>query len=98
LLWSISDKSCSSIPATRFIASKPLTLPFMLITGPSSQASSWSSPPSHMTPCHVSYAMCFFITCVSLATNLSHFHLHGMCCSQKCTYGLITCVSHINTY
>ena len=25
------------------------------------------------------------------------FHLHGMYCSHTCTYGLITCVSHINT-
>ena len=42
----------------------------------------------HMTPCHVSYAMSSFITCVSLATNPSHIS----------TYGLITCVSHSNTY
>ena len=27
----------------------------------------------------------------------SHFHLHVMCCSHKCTCGLITYVSHINT-
>jgi hypothetical protein len=52
----------------------------------------------HMTQCHVSYAMSCFITCVSLATYQSHFHLHGMCCSHTCTCGLITCVSHINTY
>ena len=39
----------------------------------------------------------FIITCVSLATSPSHFHLHGICCSHTCTYGLITCVSHINT-
>ena len=45
---------------------------------------------SHMTPCHVSYAMSSFITCVSLARYSSHFH--------KCTCRLITCVSHINTY
>jgi hypothetical protein len=28
---------------------------------------------SHMTPCHFSYAMSSFITCVSLATFSSHF-------------------------
>ena len=50
---------------------------------------------SHMTQCHVSYAMSSFITCVSLATNPSHLHHHGMSCSHKCTCGLITCVSHI---
>jgi hypothetical protein len=50
---------------------------------------------SHMTPCHVSYAMRSFITCVSLATNPSHLHRHGMSCSHKCTCRLITCISHI---
>ena len=53
---------------------------------------------NHMTQCHVSCAMSFIIiTCVSFATCLSHFHLHGICCSHTCTCGLITCVSHINT-
>jgi hypothetical protein len=52
----------------------------------------------HMTQCHVSFVMSsFIITCVSFATCLSHFHLHGICCSHTCTYGLITYVSHINT-
>jgi hypothetical protein len=50
---------------------------------------------SHMTPCHVSYAMSSFITCVSLTTSPSHLHRLGMSCSHKCTCGLITCVSHI---
>jgi hypothetical protein len=50
---------------------------------------------SHMTRCHVSYAMSSFITCVSLATNPNHLHCQGMSCSHKCTCGLITCVSHI---
>jgi hypothetical protein len=50
---------------------------------------------SHITQCHVSYAMSSFITCVSLATNPSHLHCHGMSCSHKYTYGLITCVFHI---
>ena len=52
---------------------------------------------SHMTPCHVSYAiMSSFITCVSFATSLSHHHRHGICCSHTCTCGLITYVSHLN--
>jgi len=38
----------------------------------------------------------FIIICVSFATSPSHFHLHGICCSHTCSYGLITCVSHIN--
>ena len=37
----------------------------------------------------------YLITCVSLATNLSHVHRHGMSYSHKCTCGLINCVSHI---
>ena len=37
---------------------------------------------NHMIQCHVSYAMSSFITCVSLATNPSHFRVHGMCCSH----------------
>ena len=52
----------------------------------------------HMTQCYVLCAMSsFIITCVSYATSLSHFHLHGICYSHTCTYGLITCVSHIKT-
>ena len=43
---------------------KPSDLPFTLATGPSSQALSWSSPPSHMTPCHVSHTLSSSITCV----------------------------------
>jgi hypothetical protein len=52
---------------------------------------------SHMTQCHVSYTLSSFITCVSLATYPSHLHSHGICCLHTCTYGLITCVPHINT-
>ena len=74
---------------------KASDLPFTLATGPSSQALSWSSPPSHMTLCHVSYAISSIITCVSLATFPSHFHLYGMHCWHKCTCGLISCVSYI---
>ena len=50
---------------------------------------------SHMTQCLVSYAMSLFLTCVSFVTNPSHLHCHGISCSCKCIYGLITCVSHI---
>jgi hypothetical protein len=52
----------------------------------------------HMIQCYVSYTMRSFITCVSFATFLSHFHLHGICCSHTCTCGLITCISHLNTH
>jgi hypothetical protein len=52
----------------------------------------------HMTQCHVSCTMSSFInTCVSFATTPSHLHCHGICCLHTCTYGLITCISHINT-
>ena len=69
--------------------SKASNLPFTLATGPSSQVLSWSSPPYHMTQCHVSCALSsFIITCVSFATSPSHFHLHGICCSYTCTCGL----------
>ena len=97
-LRSIGAKSCSSFPATRFIASKPPTCPSRL--QPVHQAKSCLDllHLSNMIPCHVSYAMSSFITCASLARYLSHFHLNGMCCSHKCTCGLITYVSHINTY
>jgi hypothetical protein len=53
---------------------------------------------SHMTLCHISYAISSFITCVSLAMNPSHLHRHSMSCSHKCTCGLIICVSHSNIY
>ena len=49
---------------------------------------------SHMTPCHVSYAMSSFITCVSLATNPSHLHRHGMSCPHKYTWTNHLCISH----
>ena len=92
---SIGAKSCSSFTATRSIAPKPPTWPSRL--QPVYQAKSCLDVLhlSHMTQYHVSYAMSSFITCVSLATTLSHLHRHGMSCSHKCAYGLITCVSHI---
>ena len=94
----ISAKSCSSFTAKWSIAPKPPTCPSRL--QPVHQAKSCLDllHLSHMTPCHVSFAMSSFITCVSLATYPSHFHFHGMCCSHKCSYGLITCVFHLNTY
>ena len=66
-------KSCSSFTAMQSIAPKPLTCPSRL--QPVHQAKSCLDllHLSHMTQCHVSYAMSSFITCVSLATNPSHF-------------------------
>ena len=92
---SIGAKSCSSFTAMRSIAPKPSTCPSRL--QPVHQAKSCLDllHLSHMTQCHVSYAMSSFITCVSLATNPSHVHRHGISCSHKHTCGLITCVSHI---
>jgi hypothetical protein len=88
--WRKSLLKLSRHAVYRFKASN---LSFTLATGPSSQAI--FSTYSHMTPCHVSYTMSSFITCMSFAIYPSHFHLHGMCCSHKCTYGLIVCVSYI---
>ena len=97
--WFIDlDFTCSS-PLPRSIGAKSsLNLPSLL--QPVCQAKSCLDllHLDHMTPCHVSYAMSSFITCVSLATNPSHLHRHGMSCSHKCIYGLITRISHSNTY
>ena len=95
---SIGAKSCSSFTATRSISPKPPTCPSRLQLVYQAKSCLDLLYLSHMTPYHVSYAMSSFnITCVSFATSLSHFLLHGICCSHTCTYGLITCVSHINT-
>jgi hypothetical protein len=95
---SIGAKSCSSFTATQYIAPKPPTCHSRL--QPVHQAKSCLDllHLSHMTQCHVSYAMSSFITCVSFATFPSHLHCHGICCSHICTCGLITCVSHSTTY
>jgi hypothetical protein len=92
---SIGTKSCSSFTATWSITPKPLTFPSRLQPVHQTKSCLDLLHLSHMTQCHVSYAMSFFITCVSFATSPSHFYLHGICCSHKCIYGLITCVSHI---
>ena len=94
---SIGSKSCSSFTATRSIAPKPPTFPSRLQLVYQAKSCLDLLHLSHMTQCHVPYAMRSFITCVSFATSPSHFHLHGICCSHTCTCGLITCVSHINT-
>ena len=52
---------------------------------------------SHMAQCHVSYTMSSFITCVSLTTNLSHLHRHGMSCSYKYLWINHLRISHLNT-
>ena len=92
---SIGAKSCSSFTATWSIAPKPLTYPSRL--QPVHQAKSCLDLRhlSHMPSCHISYTMSSFSTCVSLATSSSHLHRHGMSCSHKCTFGLITYVSYI---
>ena len=98
-LWPIRMlQSCSSFTATRSIAPEPPTCPSRL--QPVHQAKSCLDflHLDHMSQCHVSCAMSsFIITCVSYATSLSHFHLHGICYSHTCTCELITCVFHINT-
>ena len=79
--------------------SKASNLPFTLATSPSSQVLSWSSPPLITwlnVMSHVQWALSSSHVW-ALQTSPSHFHLHGICCSHTCTYGLITCVSHINT-
>ena len=86
---------CSSFITTWSIAPKPPTCPSCLQLVHQAKPCLDLLHLSHMTPCHVSYAMSFFITCVSFATSPSHFHHHDICCSHTCTYGLISCVSHI---
>jgi hypothetical protein len=89
---SIGAKSFSSFTATRSIAPKPPTCSLLLQLVHQAKFYLDLLHLSHMTQCHVSYAMSSFITCVNLATNPSHLHRHGMSCSHKCTYGLISCV------
>ena len=85
-------------PATWSSASKPPTCPSLLQPVRRAKSCLDLLHLDHMTQCHVSCAMSsFIITCVSLATSSSHFHLHGICCSHTCTCGLIIYVSHINT-
>jgi hypothetical protein len=69
----IGAKSCSSFTAMWSIAPKPPTCPAHL--QPVHQAKSCFDllHLSHITPCHVSYAMSSIITCVSYATYPSHF-------------------------
>jgi hypothetical protein len=62
LLQSIGVKSLLKL----HYHAKASNLPFMLATSPLSQVQSWSSPPSHMTPSHVSYTMSSFITFVPM--------------------------------
>ena len=64
---------------------KASDFPFTLATGPSSQVLSWSSPPSHIIQCHVSYAMSSFITCMSFATYPSHFTSMAKVAHTWCT-------------
>ena len=70
---SISAKSCSSFTTMWSIAPKPSTCPSRL--QPIHQAKSCLDLLHliHTTPCHVSYAISSFITCVSFAISPSHF-------------------------
>jgi hypothetical protein len=60
-------------------------LPFTLATGPSSQALSWSSPPSHMTP-YVMFHMqwdlsshSYYLWTNHLCISLKHILVHLSC-------------------
>ena len=105
-LTSLAFHCCLHLAAPSLSQASPPRGPSLQSLWLALHACNWSIKPSlvlifstfdHMTQCHVSCAMSSFIfTCVSFATSLNHFHLHGICCSPTCTYGLITCVSHIN--
>jgi len=70
LLWSIGVKSLLKPPRHMwFVASKPPTCPSYLQPVHRCKVLSWSSPSSHTTPCHVSYAMSFFITLYEYSIN-----------------------------
>jgi hypothetical protein len=72
--WFIDlDFTCSSPLLWSIGAKSSLNLPFTVVTSSSSQVCLDLLHLSHMTSCHVSYAMSSFITCVSRATYLSHF-------------------------
>jgi hypothetical protein len=96
---SISVKSCSSFTVTRGPSLQSLWLTL--------HTCNRSIKPSHvfdllhldhMTQCHVLCAMSsLIIICVSFTTSPSHLYRHGICCLHACAYGLIFCVSHINT-
>ena len=91
--WFIDlDLTCSS-PLPRSIGAKSATCPSLL--QPVRQAKSCLDllRLSHMTQCHVSYAMSSFITCVSLATDPSHLYRHGMSCSHKYLWTNHLCIS-----
>ena len=93
---SIGAKSCLSFTATRSIAPKPTTCPSRLQPVHQAKLCLDLLHLDHMTQCHVSCAISsFIIICVSFATSLSHFCLHGICCSHTCT--CVTnhlCISH----
>ena len=84
LPWSIGANSLLKLLRhERCVAPKPPTCPSHLQPVHWHQAFPWSSPSSHMTPCHPSYAISSFIdTLVSISTYLIHLHLHGSSCSH----------------
>jgi hypothetical protein len=68
-------------------------LPFTLATGPSSQALSWSSPPSDMTPCsppwHVLLTLVYLWTnhlCISHKHILVHLGCHSITKTKQRTF------------
>ena len=70
LPWSIGAKSLLKLPRhMRFVASNPPTCPSHLQPVHRRKALSRSSPSSHMTPCHVSYAMSSFIALYEHSIN-----------------------------
>jgi hypothetical protein len=52
---------------------------------------------SHMTQCHVSYAMSSFITCVSFATYPNHFTSMVCIAHTSVLWTNHLCISHLNT-
>ena len=84
---------CSSFTTTRSIAPKPPTCPSRLQLLHQAKPCLDLLHLSHMTPCHVSYAISSFITCVSFATFLSHFNLHAICCAHIYLWTNHLCIS-----
>jgi hypothetical protein len=52
---------------------------------------------SHMTPCHVSYAMSSFITCMSFVTYPSHFTSMAWVAHTSVPVDYHLCISHLIT-
>ena len=93
--WFIDlDFTCFS-PLPRSIGAKSLTCPSLLQPVHQAKPCLDLLHLSHMIPCHISYAMSTFITCVSFVTSPSHFTSMAKVAHTWCICGLITYVSHI---